>query len=134
MITKIHTGTVHGGKFSPHDPHSFKTAFYRFEGKEVEVIVRKKVKKRSSEQNEYYWGVLLKLLSDETGFTQDELHDSFRDKFLSRQTKNFKILGSTAKLTTGEFEDYLSTIRQWSSQFIGMYLPLPNEAVNGLKI
>ena len=34
---------------------------------------------------------------------------------------------STANLSTSEFEAYLEKVRRWASQFLSLYVPLPNE-------
>lgn len=92
-------------------------------------------KQRSGNQNRYYWGIVLKILSEHTGFTIDEIHEVLKVKFLrawkSLDTKNGYIeaeyIQSTADLGTGEFEDYLTKIREWASIELSCWVPEPNE-------
>lgn len=93
-------------------------------------------KDRSNNQNSYYWGVIVHLLSEHTGFGTDEMHEILKHKFLRRTiwvptkhgTKEQSVIAeSTAKLTTKQFEEYTSNIRQWASQDLGVFLPEPNE-------
>ncbi len=107
------------------------------EGQKVEVVVKKWSEKnqRSIQQNRYYFGVVLKLLSDHTGHTVDELHEILKSIFLKKrielETKTGiipqTIYNSTTDLDTVKMEEYLTNIRQWASITLGVYLPLPNE-------
>ncbi len=58
-------------------------SFIKEEGKEIEVVVKSRQKDRSNNQNKYYWGVVVFLLSENLGFSSDEVHDYLRFKFLS---------------------------------------------------
>ena len=134
-MDKIIQGKVTKGKFIPNDPTAFRLAFSKLEGKEVEVVVRKKKKHRSGEQNAYYWGVVIDIISGATGFTPQEAHDAMRFKFLNDLTRTDRIraaelprVKSTADLTTVEFLDYVAQIQQWASEFLDCYIPEPNEA------
>lgn len=93
-------------------------------------------KDRSNQQNRYYWGVLIDLLSEHTGFNREEMHEVLKHKFLRYtvwipKKDNIKeqsiIAKSTSKLTTKQFEEYQSQIRQWASTDLGLFLPEPNE-------
>lgn len=93
-------------------------------------------KDRSNNQNRYYWGVIIDLLSEHTGFIREEMHEVLKHKFL-RYTlwipkkdgvKEQSIIAkSTTDLTTKAFEQYMSDIRQWASSDLGLFLPEPNE-------
>lgn len=103
----------------------------------AELVVKKWSEKnqRSSQQNRYYFGVVLKLLSDHTGHSVDELHEILKSIFLKRrielETKTGiipqMIYNSTTDLDTVKMEEYLTNIRQWSSLTLGVYIPEPNE-------
>ena len=125
-IKKIHHGKVRKGKFIPHDIPSFKLAFAKLEGKDVEVTVAQRKKHRSNEQNSYYWGVVIELISAETGFTPQEAHDAMRVKFLSDMSGDMPRIRSTTELTTVEFMDYIAQIQQFASEFLGIFIPDPD--------
>jgi len=97
------------------------------EGKEVDVIVRKHKKNRSNNQNAYYWGVCIKILSEELGYTDDEVHEAMKMLFLQDNLRKIPTLRSTAALSTVEFEEYIEKIRQWAAQELSCIIPLPNE-------
>lgn len=93
-------------------------------------------KQRSTNQNRYYFGIIVDLLSEHTGFTRDEMHEILKSKFLRRTMWIPKKTGimemsvisySTKELTTVQFEKYLSEIREWSSMELGVSIPEPNE-------
>ena len=137
MLVK-HRGTVINGKFRPYDKERFIAEFKSLEGKRIEVIVRPESRQRSNPQNKYYWGVVLKILSNETGYEPDELHLIFKDLFLkeyaeiNKEDKRIVIpyLKSTTELSTQEFEDYLTRIKRWAAIELNIYIPEPNEVTN----
>jgi len=98
------------------------------------------IRQRTSPENRYYWGVVVSILSDYTGFTPDEIHEILKRKFLRQlkfvQTKNgfeeVEIPRSTTELTTSEMEVFLRSIREWSSIELGCYIPLPNEELSNV--
>ena len=97
--------------------------------------IKKDKNNRSGNQNRYYWGVVLKMVSEYTGFTIDEAHELFKSKFLSYD-KAFKETGEaytiarhTYDLDTWEFENYLEQIRIFAATEIEIVIPLPNECI-----
>ena len=84
-------------------------------------------KSRSNAQNSYYWAILVKYISDETGYSEDETHAKLAYKFLLVQDSKTPYVRSTTTLSTIEFEEYNEKIRQWASSFLSLSLPLPNE-------
>jgi hypothetical protein len=92
------------------------------------LIVKRKTKGRSSRQNKYYWGIVVPMIAKEVGYDFNiEVHEALKFMFL-KQTKNgLTSLRSTSDLKTTEFEDYTSQCRKWASEFLNLYIPLPNE-------
>jgi hypothetical protein len=95
-------------------------------------------KSRSNPQNRYYWGCVVQILSDETGYTKDEVHDIIKRKFLTEKRlyqggkPNFKLQElefskSTTELDTKEWENLMSQIREWASMELGIYIQNPGE-------
>jgi hypothetical protein len=99
-------------------------------GTHVFVTIRKIEKKqiRSIVQNNYYHGVVLKLLSEFTGYEREEMHEALKIKFLTYENvKGLPVTMSTTQLKTHEFEEYLERIRRWASMDLGVYIPMPKE-------
>lgn len=95
-------------------------------------------KQRTDRENRAYWGIIVQTLSDEIGYSPEEMHDALKRLFLTeikevrgRDGKRVEIAytRSTASLETFQFEDYCSKIRTWASCELGVYLPLPNEEI-----
>lgn len=103
------------------------------EGCKVDITVSK-IKEheiRSNQQNKYYRGVILHLLSEHTGYTEEEIHEILKQKFLGcivsfgRQTYN--VGKSTTELDTIEMTEYMDRIRMWSAAEFGLSIPEPQE-------
>jgi len=101
--------------------------------KPITVIVSKRKQKRSLNQNNYYWGVVLKTIGDELGYFVEDMHKTFATMFLKQIIKigneEIETYKSTTKLTTDEFEDYLQKIRMFASSELDIIIPLPNEVL-----
>lgn len=110
----------------------------RMDGKRLVISVREQKRRRSLNQNAYYWGVVVELVTQmfvEAGnsISRDDVHDFLKQHVgkLEREihTPDGEVvttLGSTAALTTQEFEVYLEKIRAWAAEF-GLVIPLPGE-------
>lgn len=93
---------------------------------------------RSNPQNRYYHGVVVPILSEFLGYTNEEMHEVLKHKFLRLMAffptksggENVWITKSTADLDTKCFEEYLSQIRIWASSEIGCYIPDPGGTQN----
>lgn len=91
----------------------------------VDSVVKKK-KIRSNNQNSYYWGVVIELISEHTGYTSEEAHDAMKHLFLIDYSTKLPRIRSTTELSTAEYEDYLSKIRMFASRELSLYIPDPN--------
>jgi len=98
------------------------------EGEPLEVIVRKPRKPTSTPQMRYYYGVVVKLLSDYTGHTPDEIDSILKWKFLVRTDGNgLDYVPSKKDLTTTTMEEFLDRVRVWAAISLSVTIPLPNE-------
>lgn len=100
------------------------------DGTHVFITVEKitKERQRSLEQNAYYWGVVIKILSGEIGYSKEEMHEALKVKFLSYENvKGIPTVMSTTQLNTKQFEVYLEMIRRWASMDMGIVIPEPNQ-------
>lgn len=133
-----HLGSIEGGKITFDDPKAYLKIIKDLEGKRVELVIKKfkEYKERSLDQNAYYWGGIVTPLAEELGYTTDEMHEVLKMHFLGtkREVKGrggkVKMLyrsGSTASLSTAEFEALMSKIRSWASLELGIYLLSPDE-------
>ena len=105
--------------------NKFKDKIVRLNGKYAILELKNFYKKRSDNQNQYYWGVVLQIISEETGNDLEDLHSTFKAMFLVDRTGVIPIIKSTAKLTTIEFNDYINRIVLFVSQRLNLEIPEP---------
>lgn len=99
-----------------------------------QIVVRKPINKRSIMQNAYFHGVIVKILSDETGTDFYDMKDLLKTQFLRKEIivndKQYTIIRHSHKLQKGEFEDFTKKCREFGDR-LGIYIPLPNESDMG---
>lgn len=67
--------------------------------------------------------------------TPEDAHEILKNLFLRKKKYNRKngrtkeIAGSTATLTTVEFNTYVEEIIQWAAEYLSIQIPLPNEII-----
>jgi hypothetical protein len=126
-------GKVENGKLKLNNPQIFQEELRDLSG-DVIVEVKEGRGKRSNQQNAYYWSTICKLISETTGYTPEEVHEFFKEKFLSE--RKCILIGneereiekaSTTKLTTKQFEEYAENIRRFAATELNISIPTPNE-------
>ena len=95
----------------------------------------KKRATRSLQANAYYWGVIVDLLSEHTGYTPDEMHEFLKAKFVPKKlavqdgngviVDELVIGGSTAKMNVNQFYEYCAGIKEWAAMELDVFIPDP---------
>ena len=121
---------------------SFRRALHLMKEKGVNVVltVEEFKAKRSSPQNRYYFGVVVKLIGHglrdagwEPAACQPEaVHEMMKREFLTvdEHVKDgvfLKRTRSTTELDTTEFMDYTEHCKRFAAEFLGVMIPDPNE-------
>jgi len=95
-----------------------------------EVVVRDHKATRSVQQNRLYWQ-WVGILSDQTGYSKDEVHELMAKKFLPPVVK--EVMGemveyrrSTTKLKVREMSEYMNQVEAFAAGF-GISLPHPQD-------
>lgn len=112
-----------------------------FKGKDVIITVENKTKRRSLEQNKYYWGVIIPLVKQgllDNGYrvTTESTHEYLKSNFSIIELVNehngeiLKSIGNTSNMTTVEMMDYFAKIMQWSAEYLNVIIPEPNQQLN----
>ena len=115
-----------------------------FAGKDVIVTFARPKKTRSSEQNRYYWGVVVRMVCE--GFQSlgnpvnpdsvedaELVHTYLKRRFLEPirvADANGEVheLGySTTQLSTSQMMDYIAQVQQFASEFLNVIIPDPGE-------
>ena len=114
-------------------------AIKSFSGKEIEIIIKRKYKQRSTMQNAFYWGITLpffqNLFHDAWGEIRsiEEIHEILKATCNYTEIPNpatgevQRIPRSTTELTTSEWMDFELQMEQFARDFFNATLPKPNE-------
>ena len=133
----VASAAVRDGKLFIHNRRSFDQQIAQMkEGWEVEVAVKRRRATRSLQQNAYYWGVVVELISEHTGYTPDETHDALKALFIPKRLavqngngvicNEIVIGGSTRQMNKLEFGDYMESIRRWAAETLDVVIPDPD--------
>lgn len=135
-IMNKHYGYVNNGKLVLSSPELFKEAVRELNGKDVTLTIERSTK-RTSQQNRYYWGGVIPIIQygmQEVGvkMSHEQVHELLKFKFLIEDvvTDDGEILmqtiGSTTKLNTIKFNEYIESIREWAWKYLSIEVPEPN--------
>jgi len=127
MSLTVH-GKAVGGKFLPFNKDILSSWLAKHDGEFVSVKVGEK--KRSNQQNAFYWSAIVSPISQHTGYTIDETHAILKELFLKRRdivmgSATVEIPPESKKLTTEQFTKYVEDIMIWSVQELGLILEDP---------
>jgi hypothetical protein len=106
----------------------------------VWIVIEKYYAKRSLKQNNLLH-LYLSEIAKETGMQLEQIKDALKKKFLTvaLTTKDGEIIADkesgevlervrgTSELTVVEFMEFTDNVRLWAMEFLGIYLPLPEE-------
>lgn len=132
-------GHVIDGILKIHYRKVFDELLSNFNGKDVEITIQRKRKKRSNNQNKYYWGVIIPCVQQGLFDTQgewlnsDAVHEFLKQNFNYKEIVNenngevIKLGLTTTDKTTVEFEEYQDKCRQFADEFLNIIVPLPNQ-------
>jgi hypothetical protein len=114
------------------------------DGTSIELEVYQLRATRSHSQNKGYWGVIIEALSQHTGYAPEELHELMKAKFLPKTfgfakangdiVGEYVIGGSTRKLDTKEFGEYMERIKEWAASELDVYIPDFNDRGYGVGV
>lgn len=116
---------------------------HRLEGKQLVLTIERKKKTRSNLQNRYYWGQVIPIVRSgliDAGWEREKVnnsevvHELLKSMFCPKKEvinehtgEVLELPPTTTGLTTTGMMDYFADIQRWSSEFLGIYIPEPNE-------
>jgi hypothetical protein len=116
-----------------------KDAIATFEGKQIVIKIEKAKKKRSTQQNRFYHGIIIPIVQNclkEAGhiMTNESTHDLIKLKFLKEALfvneetgEVIERIKSTTELSTSQFMELLAEINNFTFEYFGVSLPSPND-------
>jgi len=105
-------GKIKQGKLTLDDNLGFRDYLRLIEG-DVHLEIKPAEKVRSPQQNAYY-RVIIRILSKELGYTEQEMHETIKEKY---------DIGSTKQLSVEEFTELIEIIKRWAVTDMGIVLP-----------
>lgn len=123
------TGNIINGTFIPDNIDEYRSFIKTLD--RVEVTVGEYKATRSGQQNRYYWGKVVKTISDELGYDKEEVHSILSSKFLKdykeikegETIKRYTVVRSTQSLDSEEMSIYIEECKTFASRELGIYLP-----------
>lgn len=127
---------VDDGKLRIADRLKLNKILDQYNGSQVVVTIRPPKAIRSSSANRYYWGIVVKVIADNTGNDSIEVHEYMKSLFLKRQLKLVDAQGevisqtegslSTTSLSTADFYEYIECIRRFAAEELHLTIPDPD--------
>ena len=129
------TARVRAGKLHVRRWTQIQDRLARCRDGEFLIVIERQHATRSSNQNAWYWGVIVEAISEHTGYEADEVHEILKAKFLPKKlavatgngeiVDEFVVGGSSAKLNKLEFGEYCEAIRRWAAR-LDIVIPDPS--------
>jgi len=141
-MQQIFYGKVEHGQLRLISQDQYEKLIKALEGQSIKLVLGKRPKIRTSKQNRYYFGVVVKMICDEVGEYgkegTDRMHAHLKSMFAPREEhKYIGIDGKevvkmepihTADLLTTQFSnDYVEKVKIWAATYLNIYIPDPNE-------
>ena len=104
---------IKNGKMTLTNREEFDNAISKLQGDYY--IELKETGVRSSQQNNYYWNIV-RILAEELGYTENEMHSTIKNHFEVESTKT---------LSTKEFASFIERLVRWSAIELNIVIPDP---------
>ena len=102
-------------------------------GGDTEIIIRPRSHAVSDRQRGYYRGVVLKILAEHTGYTQDEMHEFLKRKFATEsqvevrgETYNVHVFTTGTEGEAAVTARFITNVIQWAARDLGVVIPEPD--------
>lgn len=126
----VFTGALRKGVVTPQNPRYVRGSLALYDDCDIRVVVERRKRSRSKEQNNYYWGVVLPEIALHTGHSAEELHEIFKTRYLAKKVLwrggEMKIPKSTSELSTNEFTEFLQCVILEAKE-LGLTIPEPDK-------
>jgi hypothetical protein len=124
-------------RLEPVDRGEWREKLAQWDGKRVAVWFEAHQDIRSIYANNYWWGVCLKLVEDDTGNAADYMHEICLKKFLSKkkveiispvtgEAEVHAVQERSSSQRIGDFYNFVEQSRVWFLEFFGVDTPDPD--------
>ena len=140
MKSEIFCDVSETGELSLFKKKEIRKCLQGFAGKRIIISLERLYNKRSNQQNRFFHGVCLPILSKgliDIGYNEAKslewTKDFIKANCLMVEIPNpdsgelMKSIRRTSELTTSEFMDLIADIQRWSMQTLNIYIPDPAE-------
>lgn len=133
----VFTATKVGRTLKAHDRKAFEDYLASLPDGPVTIAVKRKGRRRSTDQNEWIWRAL-RIMAEDAGYEPHEVEDLHYDLLVHRfgavevasrvdgviRTVPAK---TTRHMTTVEFSEYMEWLSRFAAKTYGCVIPLPSE-------
>lgn len=130
------------------DKDAFHKHLIPLEGREnYQMIIKKKIKNRSRQEEKYYHAVPVKFVAEAMDITRDEAHEFLKAMFLKSEESvvlpdgsivRYERIMSTTELSDARYREYWEEVIRWAAlptledglhkgSGLELYIPYPNE-------
>ena len=123
-------GTIKNGKVLLDEQDAYEGYLLTLEDKRIELVIKKEEIARTNQQSKYLFGVVYQLISEETGYSKEEVHELMKSIHLKTHMeangKRYTVVRSTHDLTTVEMTEYIENCKRWASVELNINIPEAN--------
>lgn len=136
-------GKVSGGVVIYEDQSSYEMYLSTMDGQEVETVTKPPSKERSRHEEKFYYGVVVKMVSEEMCVPPQEAHTLMAKMFLTIEDQSpvgyrYERVQSTTELSDKAYRAYWNQCIAWAAlpatgegltvnSGLSLYIPMPNE-------
>lgn len=131
MPVPIFLGFVERSKLTLDDRPGFMDYMRTFEGREVEITIRKRRSQRSLDQNAYWWAVPVRILADHCGYSDEQMHYALMGACFGYTAgptgSQIPNKPSSSHLTVEEFTRLIEWVLIFGPTELGCIIPSPEK-------
>lgn len=136
MTAIVTSASVTKGKLHVRNWNRIAAQLARSKDGEYVITIERKHATRSHQQNRYWWGVCVQLVSEHTGYDPEEVHELAKQMFIPKRVAladgngevvgEYVLGGSTARLDRLAFGEFIERFRRWAAESLGVVIPDPD--------
>lgn len=125
------SGIINNGKVVLDEQDAYEGYLLTLEDKRIELVIKKEEIARTNQQSKYLFGVVYQLISEETGYSKEEVHELMKSIYLKDHKiindKRYTVIRSTHDLNTQEMTEYIENVKRFASTELQLFIPEANK-------